>query len=46
MGPATTVGTLPEETGTSGTAQQKHILGGGGFCTSNTVMLKISMTGI
>lgn len=29
MGPATTVGTLPEETGTSGTAQQKHILGGG-----------------
>lgn len=46
MGPATIVGTLPEEKGTSGTAKTYICRGGKKVCSSVTVILKIWMTGI
>lgn len=42
MGPATIVGTLPEENGTSGTAKT-YILGG---LSLDIIILKILMAGI
>lgn len=46
MGPATIVGTLPEEKGTSGRAKTYIYRGRKKVCSSVTVILKILMMGI